>query len=120
MERELDLAGSPSWRMEAAVADKRTRAGAPGTSSSEKLTELRRSEEHTSELQSPCNFVCRLLLVKKNSNCCFRGSTSVLIDSWRFSRSPLAVSCNLPTVSVIRSINCGCTCLKVSILRTLN
>src|SRR5256885_5228486 len=23
------------------------------------------SEEHTSELQSPCNFVCRLLLVKK-------------------------------------------------------
>src|SRR5256885_4264735 len=25
-----------------------------------------RSEEHTSELQSPCNFVCRLLLVKKN------------------------------------------------------
>src|SRR5205807_3415099 len=26
-----------------------------------------RSEEHTSELQSPCNFVCRLLLVKKNS-----------------------------------------------------
>src|SRR6266446_2933565 len=25
-----------------------------------------RSEEHTSELQSPCNLVCRLLLVKKN------------------------------------------------------
>src|ERR1039457_1332535 len=25
-----------------------------------------RSEEHTSELQSPCNFVCRLLLEKKN------------------------------------------------------
>src|SRR5688500_19777782 len=24
-----------------------------------------RSEEHTSELQSPCNIVCRLLLVKK-------------------------------------------------------
>src|ERR1039457_7557284 len=24
-----------------------------------------RSEEHTSELQSPCNLVCRLLLVKK-------------------------------------------------------
>src|SRR5256885_9913172 len=28
----------------------------------------RRSEEHTSELQSPCNLVCRLLLEKKNSN----------------------------------------------------
>src|SRR5256885_4532768 len=26
---------------------------------------LRRSEEHTSELQSPCNLVCRLLLEKK-------------------------------------------------------
>src|SRR5688500_19354876 len=25
-----------------------------------------RSEEHTSELQSPCNIVCRLLLEKKN------------------------------------------------------
>src|SRR2546426_7901514 len=25
-----------------------------------------RSEEHTSELQSPCNLVCRLLLAKKN------------------------------------------------------
>src|SRR2546426_8300579 len=25
-----------------------------------------RSEEHTSELQSPCNLVCRLLLDKKN------------------------------------------------------
>src|SRR5688500_4765137 len=28
--------------------------------------ENRRSEEHTSELQSPCNLVCRLLLEKKN------------------------------------------------------
>src|SRR5205807_9733678 len=27
-----------------------------------------RSEEHTSELQSPCNLVCRLLLEKKNVN----------------------------------------------------
>src|SRR2546426_8845893 len=29
---------------------------------------FRRSEEHTSELQSPCNLVCRLLLEKKNSS----------------------------------------------------
>src|SRR5256885_9170560 len=28
---------------------------------------LGRSEEHTSELQSPCNLVCRLLLEKKKS-----------------------------------------------------
>src|SRR5256885_6032833 len=27
-----------------------------------------RSEEHTSELQSPCNLVCRLLLEKKKTN----------------------------------------------------
>src|SRR5256885_12727868 len=27
-----------------------------------------RSEEHTSELQSPCNLVCRLLLEKKKIN----------------------------------------------------
>src|SRR2546426_5554875 len=29
------------------------------------VDELVRSEEHTSELQSPCNLVCRLLLEKK-------------------------------------------------------
>src|SRR5256885_9546861 len=34
------------------------RPGTPGL-------EHRRSEEHTSELQSPCNLVCRLLLEKK-------------------------------------------------------
>src|SRR5688500_20366112 len=28
----------------------------------------KRSEEHTSELQSPCNLVCRLLLEKKKIN----------------------------------------------------
>src|SRR5256885_3719916 len=31
----------------------------------EQLAEQHRSEEHTSELQSPCNLVCRLLLGKK-------------------------------------------------------
>src|SRR5688500_1402928 len=29
---------------------------------------ISRSEEHTSELQSPCNLVCRLLLEKKNKS----------------------------------------------------
>src|SRR5256885_5581517 len=29
-----------------------------------------RSEEHTSELQSPCNLVCRLLLEKKKRHTC--------------------------------------------------
>src|SRR6266446_8012302 len=31
------------------------------------VTFLARSEEHTSELQSPCNLVCRLLLEKKKN-----------------------------------------------------
>src|ERR1022692_4848183 len=31
-------------------------------------TQRFRSEEHTSELQSPCNLVCRLLLEKKKIN----------------------------------------------------
>src|SRR5688500_20285525 len=37
-----------------------------------RLRSRTRSEEHTSELQSPCNLVCRLLLEKKksvSSNC---------------------------------------------------
>src|SRR5256885_11325426 len=40
------------------------RAGFPGTVDFGALT-TGRSEEHTSELQSPCNLVCRILLVKK-------------------------------------------------------
>src|SRR2546426_2543492 len=35
---------------------------------SEPLTAEKRSEEHTSELQSPCNLVCRLLLEKKKKH----------------------------------------------------
>src|SRR5688500_19283268 len=34
-----------------------------------------RSEEHTSELQSPCNLVCRLLLEKKKKKRRVRGSS---------------------------------------------
>src|SRR2546426_4643621 len=43
-------------------------AGAPrlsGKEASDKALLSSRSEEHTSELQSPCNLVCRLLLEKK-------------------------------------------------------
>src|SRR5256885_12807724 len=44
---ELEMVGSPLER----------RAG--------EFSHIERSEEHTSELQSPCNLVCRLLLEKK-------------------------------------------------------
>src|SRR2546426_8566187 len=46
---------------------------------------LQRSEEHTSELQSPCNLVCRLLLEKKkkqiphHSGCHDRHSLTVSV-----------------------------------------
>src|SRR5256885_12303534 len=44
-----------------------TRAGG---SSSGPAGQWPRSEEHTSELQSPCNLVCRLLLEKKKTPYC--------------------------------------------------
>src|SRR5256885_11643075 len=48
--------------------------------------ELRRSEEHTSELQSPCNLVCRLLLEKKKITRIFTSaSTATSIHSVRLS-----------------------------------
>src|SRR5256885_10228160 len=48
----LDIPPLPAWGREL-----EHKARSPGN--------LRRSEEHTSELQSPCNLVCRLLLEKK-------------------------------------------------------
>src|SRR5688500_19638597 len=48
-----------------------TRVPAPPPSASPVrriLPGLGRSEEHTSELQSPCNLVCRLLLEKKTKH----------------------------------------------------
>src|SRR5256885_11641836 len=38
--------------------------------------EEQRSEEHTSELQSPCNLVCRLLLEKKKQTSRYRSPSS--------------------------------------------
>src|SRR5256885_6697286 len=38
---------------------------APPSAPTRDYADILRSEEHTSELQSPCNIVCRLLLEKK-------------------------------------------------------
>src|SRR5256885_11838310 len=38
-----------------------------------------RSEEHTSELQSPCNLVCRLLLEKKKNDTIFASLQEPLV-----------------------------------------
>src|SRR2546426_5039680 len=52
----LSIFGFPFLVMMPVFARDVLRAGASG-----------RSEEHTSELQSPCNLVCRLLLEKKKN-----------------------------------------------------
>src|SRR2546426_4882583 len=41
-----------------------------GVDSQDRGLQGARSEEHTSELQSPCNLVCRLLLEKKKKKKC--------------------------------------------------
>src|SRR5256885_12288159 len=46
----------------------------------------RRSEEHTSELQSPCNLVCRLLLEKKKNQKVVARCLSYLISGTRGSQ----------------------------------
>src|SRR5437762_5833372 len=57
-----------------------------------------RSEEHTSELQSPMYLVCRLLLEKKKENrvflqltVAFRNLTFVLSSGWVFSTYSMMV-----------------------------
>src|SRR2546426_6009682 len=56
---------------------------------------LDRSEEHTSELQSPCNLVCRLLLEKKKTKTSERPARA----PGRPSGTNSATSCG----------DCGCT-----------
>src|SRR5256885_10792453 len=51
--------------------------------------EIDRSEEHTSELQSPCNLVCRLLLEKKKNT----HYDAVIILMW--SREYTAIMANV-------------------------
>src|SRR3989454_633709 len=51
-----------------AAATERARSYFTGYPPSSPQMGLFRSEEHTSELQSPCNLVCRLLLEKKKKD----------------------------------------------------
>src|SRR5256885_10414563 len=65
--------GADSWDRTGVVAFQKHRRGHGGSSYRGKRTRLwqcfHRSEEHTSELQSPCNLVCRLLLEKQKERC---------------------------------------------------
>src|SRR5256885_4402150 len=58
--------GSSSRRLRV-DRESRLRARASGRKNARSVAAAARSEEHTSELQSPCNLVCRLLLEKKKN-----------------------------------------------------
>src|SRR5205807_6542229 len=49
-----------------------------------------RSEEHTSELQSPCNLVCRLLLEKKKNT--YQNIKIVVIQFYQYTPSYITLS----------------------------
>src|SRR5256885_10950653 len=53
-----------------------------GTRNCTRDTAAFRSEEHTSELQSPCNLVCRLLLEKKKTQHNFVNSTNIYLHNY--------------------------------------
>src|SRR2546430_7577476 len=58
------------------------------------LPRLHRSEEHTSELQSQSNLVCRLLLEKKNQHSsCPRSDRAIQILTDRFTNSDHQLPC---------------------------
>src|SRR5256885_3391125 len=57
----------PGWICSCLTMKAALLLAAKGLSSSTIQRSQDRSEEHTSELQSPCNLVCRLLLEKKKN-----------------------------------------------------
>src|SRR5476649_2969354 len=57
-------------------------------------TLVRRSEEHTSELQSHSDFVCRLLLEKKNYSEAYRATHRTYASSCCFGRGSWANAFN--------------------------
>src|SRR5256885_8737868 len=62
------------------------------------LTEERvRSEEHTSELQSPCNLVCRILLEKNRDM--GGGLPCVFINSYTTAESLNGLPCVIPLLT---------------------
>src|SRR5256885_5132658 len=61
----ISSTGRSPWASRSAISARRPLASAFATSAKASNSASLRSEEHTSELQSPCNLVCRLLLEKK-------------------------------------------------------
>src|ERR1039457_1810116 len=66
----------------------------------ERYRNSHRSEEHTSELQSPCNLVCRLLLEKKKTDRPLLDDALALLDD--HAASGAGVQCLREVVEVVR------------------
>src|SRR2546426_9073926 len=74
--------------------ERRTDAGGARSRQTSPIPFLR-SEEHTSELQSPCNLVCRLLLEKKNEAAL--DAVRAGRDGGRAGKLPIRVVAGTPT-----------------------
>src|SRR5215467_828081 len=62
---QAPIASTATWPSDT-MPTRPTSTPSPSVTMEYTATCVIRSEEHTSELQSPCNLVCRLLLEKKN------------------------------------------------------
>src|SRR2546430_6103515 len=72
---ENEPPSSPSPSLAAATVPRKGILKPPSQSNTRSLS--RRSEEHTSELQSQSNLVCRLLLEKKNKHILYLGMAAL-------------------------------------------
>src|SRR5256885_11241563 len=71
-----------------------------------------RSEEHTSELQSPCNLVCRLLLEKKKKTTRHRTHRHSVADI--ISKAYLECTTNMNTTNTSHYVD-NCTGRRMSL-----
>src|SRR5256886_9612261 len=77
-----------------------------------------RSEEHTSELQSQSNLVCRLLLEKKkkNSNTHFFEISTAANTFYVWSKTPISTVNSIPWSSVVSKPITYKTCIQASVI----
>src|ERR1039457_3739732 len=68
-----------------------------------------RSEEHTSELQSPCNLVCRLLLEKKNKKNKTLQLRTARDSPMHVTHRTTLLTCAATAVRLVRGGAGGCT-----------
>src|SRR3989454_1793841 len=78
-----------------------------------RVTEPIRSEEHTSELQSPCNLVCRLLLGKKKHTSELQSPCNLVCGLLLEKKKIWCVKCHRRIVAAIAVGWRGCVWLEV-------